>query len=73
MDWRRRGCGRQSIDRSGLVVALITVFSRVVLGRHYVLNVFFGACFGVLEAVFIVHFLKFHVLDLIGGKNRELE
>lgn len=42
--------------------ALTTVISRVVLGRHYVLDVSFGACFGVLEAFFTLRFLKFEVL-----------
>ncbi|XP_058764305.1 probable lipid phosphate phosphatase beta [Vicia villosa] len=42
--------------------ALTTVVSRVVLGRHYVLDVGFGACIGVLEALFTLHFLNFSVL-----------
>lgn len=41
--------------------AVITVISRVALGRHYVIDVFFGACFGVLEAMF-----TFRVLDFQG-------
>ncbi|KAK7330734.1 hypothetical protein VNO77_24932 [Canavalia gladiata] len=42
--------------------ALTTVLSRVALGRHYVLDVFFGACFGVLEALVTFHFLEFQAL-----------
>ncbi|PNX88955.1 presqualene diphosphate phosphatase-like protein [Trifolium pratense] len=42
--------------------ALTTVISRVVLGRHYVLDVSFGACLGFLEALFTLHFLNFSVL-----------
>lgn len=42
--------------------ALTTVISRVVLGRHYVLDVCFGACFGVLEALVTLRFLKFPLL-----------
>lgn len=38
--------------------ALTTVVSRVVLGRHYVLDVGFGACFGVLEALITLHLLN---------------
>ncbi|XP_020225624.1 probable lipid phosphate phosphatase beta [Cajanus cajan] len=41
--------------------ALTTVVSRVALGRHYVIDVCFGACFGVLEALF-----TFRVLQLRG-------
>jgi len=42
--------------------ALTTVISRVVLGRHYVLDVIVGACFGVLEAFITLRFLNFSVL-----------
>lgn len=42
--------------------ALTTVVSRVVLGRHYVLDVIIGACFGVLEALITLRFLNFSVL-----------
>ncbi|KAK7265900.1 hypothetical protein RJT34_33525 [Clitoria ternatea] len=42
--------------------ASITVISRVALGRHYVLDVFFGACFGFLEALFTFRFLEFQAL-----------
>ena len=41
--------------------AVITVVSRVALGRHYVIDVFFGACFGVLEAM-----VTFRVLEYRG-------
>ncbi|KAI4315280.1 hypothetical protein L6164_028109 [Bauhinia variegata] len=41
------------------VWALATAFSRVILGRHFVLDVFVGASCGVLEALFAFHFLKF--------------
>ncbi|XP_027335668.1 probable lipid phosphate phosphatase beta [Abrus precatorius] len=41
--------------------AITTVISRVALGRHYVLDVFFGSCFGVLEALFTLRFLQFQV------------
>lgn len=39
--------------------ALATSVSRVVLGRHFFFDVFAGACFGVLEALFAFHFLWF--------------
>jgi membrane-associated phospholipid phosphatase len=42
--------------------ALTTVISRVVLGRHYVLDVSFGACLGVLDALFTLQFLNFSFL-----------
>lgn len=42
--------------------ALTTVVSRVVLGRHYVLDVIVGACFGALEALITLRFLNFSVL-----------
>ncbi|WVZ25097.1 hypothetical protein V8G54_003641 [Vigna mungo] len=42
--------------------AVTTVISRVALGRHYVIDVFFGACFGVLEAFFTFHLLEFRGL-----------
>ncbi|MED6210007.1 hypothetical protein PIB30_060020 [Stylosanthes scabra] len=38
--------------------ASATALSRIALGRHYVLDVFFGACFGVLEALFTLRFLE---------------
>ena len=43
--------------------ALVTAFSRIILGRHYVLDVFVGSCLGVLEALFTFHFLRFQVLS----------
>ncbi|XP_061348271.1 probable lipid phosphate phosphatase beta [Gastrolobium bilobum] len=61
----RRWIGGDEVMAVNLLVAavwswaLATVISRVVLGRHYVLDVFFGACFGVLEAMFTLRFLKF--------------
>lgn len=42
--------------------AVITVISRVALGRHYVIDVFFGSCFGILEALFTFHVLEFRGL-----------
>ncbi|QCD81265.1 probable lipid phosphate phosphatase beta [Vigna unguiculata] len=42
--------------------AVTTVISRVALGRHYVIDVFFGACFGVLEAFFTFRLLEFRGL-----------
>ncbi|KAB1217038.1 putative lipid phosphate phosphatase beta [Morella rubra] len=41
------------------VWAVVTSVSRVLLGRHFVSDVFFGACVGVLEALFAFHFLRF--------------
>ncbi|XP_018850638.1 probable lipid phosphate phosphatase beta [Juglans regia] len=41
------------------VWAVLTSVSRVLLGRHFVSDVFVGACLGVLEAVFSFRFLKF--------------
>ncbi|KAJ0048475.1 hypothetical protein Pint_15899 [Pistacia integerrima] len=38
--------------------ALLTSVSRVLLGRHFVLDVFAGACLGVLEAMFVFRFLR---------------
>ncbi|KAL2345360.1 hypothetical protein Fmac_006645 [Flemingia macrophylla] len=42
--------------------ALTTVVSRVALGRHYVIDVCFGACFGFLEALFTFRLLHFRGL-----------
>ncbi|TKY55424.1 lipid phosphate phosphatase beta [Spatholobus suberectus] len=44
--------------------ALTTAVSRVALGRHYVIDVCCGACFGVLEALF-----TFRVLQFRGGTD----
>lgn len=41
--------------------ATLTSFSRVLLGRHFVLDVLAGACLGVLEAVFVFRFLWFSI------------
>lgn len=41
------------------VWAVLTSFSRVFLGRHFLSDVFAGACLGVLEALFAFHFLRF--------------
>lgn len=38
--------------------AVLTSCSRVLLGRHFVLDVLAGACLGVLEAVFVFRFLE---------------
>ncbi|PON53852.1 Phosphatidic acid phosphatase type 2/haloperoxidase [Parasponia andersonii] len=40
------------------VWAAATSLSRVLLGRHFVVDVFAGACLGVLEALFAFHFLR---------------
>ncbi|KAK7251165.1 hypothetical protein RIF29_34119 [Crotalaria pallida] len=42
--------------------ALSTLISRVALGRHYVLDVFVGGCFGYLEALLTLHILKSQLL-----------
>ncbi|KAF8092482.1 hypothetical protein N665_0413s0024 [Sinapis alba] len=39
--------------------ATVTALSRILLGRHYVLDVAAGACLGVLEALFALRFLRF--------------
>lgn len=39
--------------------ATVTAFSRILLGRHYVLDVAAGACFGIVEALFALRFLRF--------------
>lgn len=39
--------------------ATVTAVSRILLGRHYVLDVAAGACLGVLEALFALRFLRF--------------
>ncbi|XP_062147151.1 probable lipid phosphate phosphatase beta [Alnus glutinosa] len=41
------------------VWAVLTSVSRVFLGRHFLSDVFAGACLGVLEALFAFHFLRF--------------
>lgn len=41
--------------------ATVTAISRILLGRHYVLDVAAGACLGILEALFALRFLR---LDL---------
>ncbi|XP_054823631.1 probable lipid phosphate phosphatase beta [Prosopis cineraria] len=43
--------------------AVATAFSRITLGRHYVLDIFVGACLGVLEALFTLRFLRFQLLN----------
>ncbi|CAH9081510.1 unnamed protein product [Cuscuta europaea] len=42
--------------------AIITSGSRVLLGRHFVLDVVAGACVGVLEGMFAFRFLRFENL-----------
>ncbi|KAJ0239531.1 lipid phosphate phosphatase beta [Hirschfeldia incana] len=39
--------------------ATVTAASRILLGRHYVLDVAAGACLGVVEALFALRFLRF--------------
>ncbi|XP_021901945.1 probable lipid phosphate phosphatase beta [Carica papaya] len=39
--------------------ASLTAISRVLLGRHFLLDVLAGACFGILEALFVFRFLRF--------------
>ncbi|CAH8315397.1 unnamed protein product [Eruca vesicaria subsp. sativa] len=39
--------------------ATVTAVSRILLGRHYVLDVAAGACLGVMEALFALRFLRF--------------
>lgn len=39
--------------------AAATSISRILLGRHFVFDVFAGACLGVLEGVVAFHFLRF--------------
>lgn len=39
--------------------ATVTAISRILLGRHYVLDVAAGACLGILEALFALRFLRF--------------
>lgn len=39
--------------------AAATSVSRVLLGRHFVFDVVAGACLGVLEALFVFHYLKY--------------
>ncbi|ERN14833.1 probable lipid phosphate phosphatase beta [Amborella trichopoda] len=47
---------------AGLVVlwSVATSFSRVLLGRHFVLDVMAGAMLGVLEALFMFHFFRWY-------------
>ncbi|KAJ4912899.1 putative lipid phosphate phosphatase beta [Raphanus sativus] len=46
--------------------ATVTAVSRILLGRHYVLDVAAGACLGVLEALFALRFLRFEqVLECV--------
>ncbi|XP_071722295.1 probable lipid phosphate phosphatase beta [Rutidosis leptorrhynchoides] len=41
------------------VWAAVTALSRVLLGRHYLLDVISGACLGVAEAVVVFRFIRF--------------
>ncbi|KAK9103166.1 hypothetical protein Sjap_020420 [Stephania japonica] len=43
--------------------SVVTSLSRVLLGRHFVLDVLAGACLGVVEAWLVFWFLEFGVLD----------
>ncbi|XP_010539692.1 PREDICTED: probable lipid phosphate phosphatase beta isoform X3 [Tarenaya hassleriana] len=59
-DWVRDRDG----DVKGEVVAVlwgwacVTAMSRVLLGRHFVLDVAAGACLGILEALFVLRFMR---------------
>lgn len=46
--------------------ATVTAISRILLGRHYVLDVAAGACLGILEALFALRFLRFD--EMIFGR-----
>lgn len=47
--------------------ATVTAVSRILLGRHYVIDVAAGACLGVLEALFALRFLRFeHIFGIFG-------
>ncbi|KAI9076581.1 hypothetical protein K1719_041567 [Acacia pycnantha] len=65
----RRWIGEDDIVAVNLLLflfwtwALATAFSRITLGRHYVLDIFVGACLGVLEALFTLRFLSFQLLS----------
>ena len=51
----------KAVDFIVLIVCLwsaATSISRVLLGRHFVFDVVSGACLGVLEALFVFHFLR---------------
>ncbi|CAN8274198.1 unnamed protein product [Cochlearia groenlandica] len=41
--------------------AIVTAISRILLGRHYVLDIVAGACLGIVEALFALWFLRFEV------------
>ncbi|KAJ9706861.1 hypothetical protein PVL29_002028 [Vitis rotundifolia] len=52
----------KAVDFIVLIVCLWSVatsISRVLLGRHFVFDVVAGACLGVLEALFVLHFLRY--------------
>ncbi|KAI9076601.1 hypothetical protein K1719_041366 [Acacia pycnantha] len=65
----RRWIGEDDIVAVNLLLflfwtwALATAFSRITLGRHYVLDIFVGACLGVLEALFTLRFLSVQLLS----------
>uniref|UniRef100_A0A1J3EBP2 Putative lipid phosphate phosphatase beta n=1 Tax=Noccaea caerulescens TaxID=107243 RepID=A0A1J3EBP2_NOCCA len=55
---------RDGVVKGNVVVAVwiwatVTAVSRILLGRHYVLDVAAGACLGILEALFALRFLRF--------------
>lgn len=45
-----------------IIWASVTAISRVLLGRHFVLDVFAGVCLGVIEALIVLHCLDGQVL-----------
>lgn len=54
----------KAVDLIVLIVCLwsgATSISRVLLGRHFVFDVVAGACLGVLEALFVLHFLRHRI------------
>ena len=51
----------KAVDFIVLIVCLwsaATLISKVLLGRHSVFDVVSGACLGVLETLFVFHFLR---------------
>ncbi|KAJ6846302.1 uncharacterized protein M6B38_279665 [Iris pallida] len=61
----RCGGGGGGGEAGDLLVHAVTLWaaatsaSRVLLGRHFLLDVLAGACLGVVEALLVYHFLKF--------------
>ncbi|KAK9143178.1 hypothetical protein Syun_012578 [Stephania yunnanensis] len=65
VELRGLGCGKIAKAFVWIVClwSVVTSFSRVLLGRHFVLDVLAGACLGVVEAWLVFWFLEFGVLD----------